>query len=124
MQALETVTQTITLAQRVDTTLGPSPFMVYDYGTQGDLAILNNPAKRRPAPFSTTLFVLYWDGTPPCTATVTTFCVPQPHIIPFDALFPIQGIVFETGTVEVVLGQVRWRGECVERRGDAFCVPT
>lgn len=112
VQALQTVTQTISLVQRIDASKGPSPFMVYDYGTQGILSDPNNPAQATPGTILNYTVRLYWDGTPPCTATVTTFCVPQPHVIPFDAIFPIQGIVFETGTVEVVLGQPATCGFC------------
>ena len=112
VQALQTVTQTISLVQRIDSSKGPSPFMLYDYGTQGILSHPNNPAQATPGTILHYTVRLYWDGTPPCTATVTTFCVPQPHVIPFDAIFPIQGIVFETGTVEVVLGQPATCGFC------------
>lgn len=112
MEALQTVTQTISLVQRIDSSKGPSPFMLYDYGTQGILSHPNNPAQATPGTILNYTVRLYWDGTPPCTATVTTFCVPQPHVIPFDAIFPIQGIVFETGTVEVVLGQPATCGFC------------
>jgi hypothetical protein len=91
VEALQTVTQTISLVQRIDASKGPSPFMVYDYGTQGILSDPNNPAQATPGTILNYTVRLYWDGTPPCTATVTTFCVPQPHVIPFDAIFPIQG---------------------------------
>lgn len=114
MEALQTVTQTISLVQRIDSSKGPSPFMLYDYGTQGILSHPNNPAQATPGTILHYTVRLYWDGTPPCTATVTTFCVPQPHVIPFDAIFPIQGIVFETGTVEVVLGQQATCGFCLD----------
>ena len=91
VQALQTVTQTISLVQRIDSSKGPSPFMLYDYGTQGILSHPNNPAQATPGTILHYTVRLYWDGTPPCTATVTTFCVPQPHVIPFDAIFPIEG---------------------------------
>ena len=45
VEALQTVTQTISLVQRIDASKGPSPFMVYDYGTQGILSDPNNPAQ-------------------------------------------------------------------------------
>jgi hypothetical protein len=86
--------------------------MVYSYGTQGILADPNNPAQATPGTILNYTVRLYWDGTPPCTSTITTFCVPQPHVIPFDALFPIQGIVYDSGTVEVVLGQPATCGFC------------
>jgi hypothetical protein len=115
VNALETVTQTITLVQRILAGSTGSPFIDYTYGIQGILADPNNPPQASPGTILNFTVRLVWDGTPACEAGQTTFCVPQPHTIPFDSIFPIQGTTFETGNVDVIVGQPQTCGFCGDR---------
>lgn len=112
--ALQTITQTIDLVERT-TTQGQSPFVDYSYGVNGIRPAAGNPVPAPPGAILNYTVRLIWDGKPICGSTpaaVPPYCVPQPHIITYDAIFPIQGVVFETGVVEVVVAEPASCGFC------------
>jgi hypothetical protein len=120
IEALQTITQTISLVQNTVAS-GPNIFMDYLHGVAGIQPSDQNPVQAAPGTVLNYTLRLVWDGSPVCDAAngITTFCVPQPSVIDLDALFPIQGIVFETGTVEVIVATPRTCGYC----GDGVTQP-